>query len=122
VLFLFPPFYPAAPPRAGLLAAAMRPVLDRHETPLRGAYPFISDASYVAWRAEQEHVLAPYMPALGREYRLPFAAAAALDLDVVNLGPWGRGAHGLYERVHAPHAFATLPRLVAEVVHAALDA
>jgi arginine utilization protein RocB len=47
---------------------------------------------------------------------LPIAAARALDLEVINLGPWGRDAHGLYERVHAPHAFGILPGLIAEAV------
>jgi len=38
----------------------------------------------------------------------------------VTLGPWGRDAHGLFERVHAPYAFEKLPRLIAEVAKAAL--
>jgi len=41
---------------------------------------------------------------------------------VVNLGPWGRDAHGLFERVYAPYAFETLPRLLAEIVRGALKA
>jgi arginine utilization protein RocB len=39
-----------------------------------------------------------------------------LDLDVVNLGPWGHDAHGLCERVHAPFAFERLPQLIGKIV------
>ena len=58
--------------------------------------------------------------ALGEEYQLPAEEARALDLEVVNVGPWGRGAHGLFERVFAPYAFDTLPRLLAEIMRVAL--
>jgi arginine utilization protein RocB len=45
----------------------------------------------------------------------------ALDLDVVNLGPWGRDAHGLFERVRCDWAFGRLPGIVAEVVKRCLE-
>jgi arginine utilization protein RocB len=38
----------------------------------------------------------------------------------VTLGPWGRGAHGPFERVNTPYAFEKLPRLIAAVARAAL--
>ena len=41
-------------------------------------------------------------------------------MDLVTLGPWGRDAHGLFERVNALYAFERLPRLIADVVRAAL--
>ena len=88
---------------------------------MRPFYPFISEASYAAWRAEAPEEIAPHFPSLGREYQLPWQAARALDLDAVNLGPWGRDAHGPLERVHAPHAFERLPRLIARVVERALE-
>ncbi|TMQ61815.1 MAG: hypothetical protein E6K78_12395 [Candidatus Eisenbacteria bacterium] len=59
------------------------------------------------------------LPSLGREYHLPVEESRALDLDVVNLGPWGRDAHGRLERVHAPHAFGVLPALLVETVQRA---
>jgi arginine utilization protein RocB len=120
VLYLAPPFHPHIPPGTGALTTAARTVLASEGQELRPYYPFITDASYVAWRAESPEALARHLPALGREYPLPAAEARGLDLEVVNLGPWGRDAHGLFERVYAPYAFDTLPRLLAEVIRVAL--
>jgi arginine utilization protein RocB len=121
VLYLAPPFHPHIPPGGGPLTSAAREVLDGEGQELRPFYPYITDASYVAWRAESPEALARHLPALGREYPLPAAEARGLDLEVVNLGPWGRDAHGLFERVYAPYAFDTLPRLLAEIVRGALS-
>ena len=120
VLYLAPPFHPHAPPGTGPLTAAARAVLARAGQELHPFYPFISDASYLSWHAESLEVLARHMPALGAEYRLPAEHSRALDLEVVTLGPWGRDAHSLLERVYAPYAFETLPRLIAEVAAEAL--
>jgi arginine utilization protein RocB len=116
IVHLLPPYYPPAAPGSGALVEAARRVLDARDLPLSDFYPYISDAAYAAWRAEPVATLEPHLPALGRGYRLPHEAAAALDLDVVTVGPWGRDAHGLGERVHAPYAFGVLPDLIAEIV------
>jgi arginine utilization protein RocB len=120
VLYLAPPFHPHLPPGTGALTSAARTVLEREGHELHSFYPFITDASYLGWHAEPLAGLAKHMPALGSEYHLPAEEARALDLEVVNVGPWGRGAHGLFERVFAPHAFDTLPRVLAEIIRAAL--
>jgi arginine utilization protein RocB len=120
VVYLLPPYYPPAGPGTGVLIEGARRVLARHEMELRPFYPYISDASYVAWRSEPPELVARHLPALGREYQLPVRAMRALDLDVANLGPWGRDAHGRFERVHAPYAFGVLPGLLVEVLGEAL--
>ena len=116
VMVLLPPFYPHAEPGGSSFGTRIRSWLAARAMETRPWYPFITDASYVAWRPGATTGVEALLPALGREYRLPIAAARALDLDVINLGPWGRDAHGLYERVHAPHAFGILPGLIAEAV------
>lgn len=121
VTALLPPFYPPALPRETPWLAAVREALAADGVPLHPLYPFISDASYLAWRGDHERALAARMPSWQRGYRLPVAAMRALDLDVVNLGPWGRDAHGHFERAHAPWAFERLPRLIAAAVRAGLD-
>lgn len=121
VITLLPPFYPAAAPGHGPLVAAARRVADRAGLPVRAHYPHISDVSYAAWRSPSEAELARHLPALGREYALPVAAAKALDLDVVNVGPWGREAHGLFERVRADDAFERLPQRIVDVTREALS-
>jgi arginine utilization protein RocB len=67
-------------------------------------------------------VLTRYMPSYGREYTLPLTAMRALDLDVVNLGPWGRDPHGRFERVRCDWTFGRLPGLVARTVKRSLEA
>jgi len=117
VLYLLPPYYPHAAPGTSMFTRAVREALaGERGLAVRSYYPLITDASYVAWRAEPPEALSRHMPALGREYRLPVEDARTLDLDVVNLGPWGRDAHGLCERVYAPYAFERLPQLVWNVI------
>ena len=118
VVYLGSPFYPAAAPGSGPLPRAARAVLDREGLELRDWYPLITDASYVRW-ASPDPTLARWMPD-APDLAPPAAEAAELDLDVVTLGPWGRDAHGLYERVNAPYAFERLPRLLVDVVRATL--
>ncbi len=120
VIHLLPPFHPHAAPGDGPLVRAARSVLAGEGIEVRPFYPYITDASYVAWRGEPPEALATFMPSYGQEYRLPIQAMRALDLDVVNLGPWGRDAHGLFERVRADWAFWKLPGVLAEVMKGAL--
>jgi arginine utilization protein RocB len=122
VLYLLPPFHPHVPPGDGPLTAATREVLQRGGHELVPYYPNISDASYLAWRAESPEMLGRHLPALGHDYVLPADDSRALGLEVVNLGPWGRDAHGLFERVYTPYAFDTLPRMLAELIRIALKA
>ena len=121
VLYLLPPYYPAAAPGNGPLVRAATSLLAGQGMALRPFYPFISDASYVSLRRDDAGTLAREMPEYGVSYAPPLAAMRALDLDVVNLGPWGRDAHGLYERVNAPFAFEVLPGLIERVARAALE-
>ncbi len=114
VPFLLPPFYPAALRSAGALAAAGRRACAAHGIPDHGAYPHISDVSYLTWGDEADEAAAS-IPTFGGAYRLPVQAMRALDLDVINVGPWGRDAHGLYERVRADFAFETLPRVIERI-------
>ncbi len=122
VLHLLPPYYPCAAPRHdGLSRALGRAIAGEPDVAVHDFYPFISDASYVSWRGDATSSLARHMPSLGHEYFLPADEAAALDLEVVNLGPWGRDAHGRFERVDAPYALERLPGLLARVIRAAWE-
>ncbi len=40
----------------------------------------------------------------------------ALNCPVVNIGPFGNGAHGLYELVHMPYSFETVPQIIFETI------
>ena len=118
VLYLRPPYYPAASPGHGPLVQAARVTLAQEGLQLAEWYPLITDASYLR-SSPADTAITRWMPAnLGG--LPPLHEAADLNLDVVSLGPWGRDAHGVFERVHAPYAFERLPRLVIGTVRAAL--
>jgi arginine utilization protein RocB len=119
VSFLLPPFYPASLEDRGPLAAAARRVCAAHGIEDRGPYPHISDVSYLRW-SDEAAAAAAAIPTFGGAYRLPVEAMRALDLDVVNVGPWGHDAHGLYERVRADYAFDVLPAVIEAIAREAL--
>lgn len=118
VTYVLPPFYPAAQPRSSPWITAASAALEREGVPTRPFFPFISDASYLSVRGMPPD-LGTHMPSWLRGYRLPVDAMAALDLEVLNLGPWGRDAHGVGERVHAEWAFERLPGLIVKSIEAA---
>lgn len=119
VSFLLPPFYPASLEAEGPLAAAARRACAAHDIPDRGPYPHISDVSYLRW-SDDAAAAAAAIPIFGSAYRLPVEAMRALDLDVVNVGPWGHDAHGLYERVRADFVFDELPAVIERICREAL--
>jgi arginine utilization protein RocB len=81
---------------------------------LRSTFSGISDMSFFAadQGPEDEELLARNTPGWGTAVRIDTAAARELALPTVNVGAWGRGAHGRLERVFAPYAFETVPELV----------
>lgn len=115
VIAALPPWYPAAMPGEGAFTGAVREVLAREGVETKPFYPYITDACYAAHRMSANDALARALPATLRE---PWASLPGLGLEVVNLGPWGRDAHGLLERVHAGWTFDRLPRLVMQVLEA----
>lgn len=81
---------------------------------LRPYFSGISDMSFFAAGQEvgDEELLARNTPGWGGAVRIDAAAARELALPVVNVGAWGRDAHGRLERVFTPYAFETVPELV----------
>jgi arginine utilization protein RocB len=59
----------------------------------------------------------PAAPARPGSYTLPLDAIRALDMPVVNLGPYGAGAHQASERTQMSYSFGTLPQLLLETIH-----
>jgi arginine utilization protein RocB len=128
VLYYSPPYYPhiAATPcplhEAVAQVAAAHPDLNLS---VEEFYPFISDMSYLRLDAHDDlSALMDNMPvwradgatARGGDYTLPLKEIAALDLPVVNFGPYGVGAHHRGERLVMSYSFETLPRLLLETI------
>lgn len=140
VIFFAPPYYPHILPQNNELTQSLAFILaqltsdadtplklkwleaangDTVEMQLRGFYPYISDLSYMRLdRSVKSDIdaLIENMPLFRRGYWLDFSAAQELDCTVVNIGPYGKDAHGLYERVHMPYSFEVVPQMIYETV------
>ncbi len=125
VLTFLPPFYPYISPDRGAFGSAVRAVArqmrsdDGRAITMEEYYPYISDMSYLRLEPEIRESLRELtveMPAWGNGYALDFATMNAVDLPVVNVGPYGFGAHQPEERVERKYSFETLPRLIREIV------
>jgi arginine utilization protein RocB len=130
ILYFAPPWYPATPATPGPLLDALREVLAAR--PNDGLveeeyFPLLSDMSYLrldpavdpnairaqtpTWREESaDGALEP------GAYGLPLEAMRALDMPVINIGPYGRDAHQRGERVLTSFSFETAPQVIADVI------
>ena len=128
VLYYSPPYYPHIAATPCPLHEAVAQVASDHpdlNLSVEEFYPFISDMSYLRLDANDDlTALTANMPvwraegavARAGDYTLPLAEIAALDLPVVNFGPYGAGAHQRGERLVMSYSFETLPRLLLETI------
>lgn len=133
VLYYSPPYYPHIAAAPCPLHDAVAKVAKSH-TDLRLSveefYPFISDMSYLQLDTTVDvTALTANMPVWRNDsaqshsddYTLPLADIAALGLPVVNVGPYGAGAHQRGERVLMSYSFETLPQLLLETIERLSD-
>jgi arginine utilization protein RocB len=134
VIYYSPPYYPhiaAAPCTLHEAVAALATAHPELDLSLEEYFPFLSDMSYLrlepgvdvaaltanmpVWH-DQGAASAADAPARPGAYSLPLDGIRALDLPVVNLGVYGKGAHQRGERVLMSYSFAVLPRLIVETL------
>ncbi|HKV84277.1 MAG TPA: M20/M25/M40 family metallo-hydrolase [Ktedonobacterales bacterium] len=128
VLYFSPPYYPFVAATRCDLHDAMRHVVKAHPElalEIEEYYPYLSDMSYLRLdEGIQTAALAANMPVWAEQwdttraggYSLPLAEIKALNVPVVNLGPYGGGAHQRGERLLMPYSFDALPRLICETI------
>ena len=134
VVYFAPPYYPHNFVRAGahhsdaLLAAVEQAVTDAkriYDYPIvtRKFYPYISDLSYCGIAAA-EHMdkLTGNMPAWQLTYHLPVRAIQSISMPVVNIGPYGKDAHKLSERVSTAYSFDAMPLILRRTMEILLEA
>jgi arginine utilization protein RocB len=78
----------------------------------------ISDVSFYGESSGDLSVVAANTPIWGKGFVMPEPAG----FPTINIGPWGRDYHTWLERVHAPYAFETLPRVLLSVIDAVAKA
>jgi arginine utilization protein RocB len=125
VLAFLPPFYPYISPDGGSFGAMVRKAVAACRPPngrgltLERFYPYISDMSYLRIEPEIRKSLDGLtceMPGWGEIYSLDFDTIGRVDLPVVNIGPYGFGAHQPEERVEREYSFGVFPGLVSGIV------
>lgn len=138
ITFFSPPYYPSVAPQENQITRAVTSALAQQVEgaalsvskgwiQMRGFYPYISDLSYVQFDSDvQIDPLKKNMPLFGLKdlqdelvYPLDeekLKDIRALNCPVINIGPFGRDAHGLYERVHMPYSFETVPELIFQTI------
>lgn len=124
VVYFAPPYYPhnfvqAGDERGDLLLAAVEQAVAEarqqfnYSIVTRKFYPYISDLSYCGVAgAEHREALTHNMPVWGKTYRLPVEALQAIQMPVANIGPYGKDAHKLSERVSIPYSFDAMPQIL----------
>jgi arginine utilization protein RocB len=74
----------------------------------------ISDMSFYGEAAGDLSDVAANTPIWGKGFVMPEPGG----WPAINIGPWGRDYHTPLERLHAPYAFETLPRVLLAVIDA----
>ncbi len=115
VLFFAPPYYPAVcssdhPCLENVVEDLAQYACTQHQVNLVRKHYFngISDLSYAGLQQPIPAVKAivDSMPTWNRDYSFPLQELAQMDIPVLNLGPLGRDAHQISERLHVESAWA----------------
>ncbi len=81
-------------------------------------FPGISDMSFVGQATGDFAAVGENTPIWGTSFVLHEPAG----YPSINIGPWGRDYHHWLERLHAPYAFETLPKVLLSVIEAVFKA
>ena len=78
----------------------------------------ISDLSYVNYNPEDNdwQSFKNNAPLWGETYSIPFEAMQQLNAPVMNIGPYGKDAHKMTERLHKKNAFEMMPGVLRKVM------
>ncbi|HEU0003595.1 MAG TPA: M20/M25/M40 family metallo-hydrolase [Ktedonobacteraceae bacterium] len=128
LLYYSPPFIPHIAETPCLLHSVAHTIAEVHpelQLEVHEYFPFISDMSYLRLDPDFETTaLTANIPTWQEQittnraggYHLPLAAIQQLNLSVINLGPYGKGAHQTGERALMSYSFGVLPQLLCEVI------
>lgn len=125
VLMFAPPYMPAVNSSDDelvkrLIEAAKSEMQDKYNYDVTNKHYFngISDLSYVNYNPEDNgwQSFKNNTPLWGKTYSIPFEAMQQLSAPVMNIGPYGKDAHKMTERLHKKNAFEMMPAVLREVV------
>jgi len=125
ILFFAPPYYPAVNASDNTLVQdiikfAQETLQENFHVEAKNIHYFngISDLSYVNYSAEDNgwQAYRDNTPVWGNVYSIPFEEMQTLKAPVVNIGPFGKDAHKLTERLHKNSAFVHTPYVLRQIV------
>lgn len=125
ILFFAPPYYPAInsseePLTQQKIAETQKILREKFQTEAKQIHYFngISDLSYVnydkddiGWKSFKNN-----LPVWEGVYSIPFEEMQQLQAPVLNVGPFGKDAHKLTERLHKRSAFEETPYVLREII------
>lgn len=122
IVYITPPYYPhiyvtdAEEKGRRVLAAvesAVAGTKSDHPLVFKKFFPYISDLSYGGAPKDAAVIedLKGNLPGFGITYDLPVEDMQALDLPVLDIGPFGKDAHKFTERIETTYSFQTAPEL-----------
>ncbi len=106
--------YPAVALNDGELESTVMTAAATHGLSSLRYFPGISDMSFLGEAAGDLNAAIGNTPIWGSSFVMPDPAG----YPCINIGPWGRDYHHWLERLHAPYAFETLPRVLLSVIEA----
>ncbi|MDV6378648.1 M20/M25/M40 family metallo-hydrolase [Sporosarcina sp. GW1-11] len=125
ILFYAPPYYPAINSSDNELvqekiALTQQLLQDEFNIKAHQIHYFngISDLSYVNYDARDTgwHAFKDNTPVWGDTYSIPFNKMQELQAPVLNVGPFGKDAHKLTERLHKKSAFTYTPFVLDKLI------
>lgn len=123
VLLFAPPYYPPAnSSNHPLVKSAVSLLLGeakKMDIPLQQIHYFngICDLSYCQfneskdWKSYENNT-----PVWGKTYTIPFDEIATIDAPVLNVGPFGKDAHQISERLHIKSGLEEMPKMLEKLI------
>jgi arginine utilization protein RocB len=109
-------------PAVRLRDAQLRKIISEAVAPFQlgevNYFAGISDMSFFGQTSGDLALVAANTPIWGTGFTMPESGG----FPTINIGPWGRDYHTWLERLHAPYAFDTLPRVLLAVIDAVAKA
>jgi arginine utilization protein RocB len=121
VIGLLPPFYPAKDSTV-YYESKLEPILKsvseslNINLELQHFFMKISDMSYLGNETADYTCVEQNLPHFKLDYTMSFEALDKLNIQVVNIGPWGKDLHLKTERVYLPDVTETVPIMTQAVL------
>lgn len=81
-------------------------------------FPGLCDLSYIGVQPDGDlQDLLQNMPLWQNGYELPLNKCQPLDIPVMNIGPFGKDAHKMTERLHVRYSLESLPQMLEWTIH-----